>query len=302
MPKAFSKPHQSFLIFLGLFFSVNSLCLGQESSTYYKITHPETGSISFLLGTYHYYPKGWFEVPEKVKNDLKKTNGLITEIGILDSMKIKTKLVQLTRYKGEKTIFDYMKKWQKEPFNQYLQDKIGGSETTKSEVIKYKPYFMISRLFALRFSDSIMNMESELKAIAFQNGQQILGLEPDEKRLLRYSKKYGKKTKTANLELTIEPMLLSSALMFHKYLNGDLESIQIFAGNASEIAIERNLYWLPLLEEKLKESFFIAVGAGHLIGEKSIQNLLKQKGFLVQAIPLSLPIPEDLSVLLSDKD
>ena len=49
----------------------------QDTSTYYQITHPKTGAVSFLFGTYHNYPDGWYEVPDQIKSDLSKVTALV---------------------------------------------------------------------------------------------------------------------------------------------------------------------------------------------------------------------------------
>jgi uncharacterized protein YbaP (TraB family) len=44
----------------------------------------------------------------------------------------------------------------------------------------------------------------------------------------------------------------------------------------------RNSQWLPLLKKVIDEGeAFVAIGLGHLIGEKGLLNLLKQDGYKV---------------------
>ena len=271
----------------------------QDTSTYYQITHPETGAVSFLLGTYHNYPEGWYEVPDQIKADLSKVTALVTELGDHSSFKKPEKMAKAYRYKSGKTIFDYMKKWQREEFQTYLDEKIGGSESQKQSTLNRRPYFMINQLFGLRFSDSVMNMENELVALAREKNLPLLDLEPDEKRIYQIAKQYGRKTPVQNIELTIEFTLTATAKMFGHYLEGDVEGMKKMGRGASQLAIERNRYWLPQLDSMLKKPHFIAVGTGHLMGEEGIHNLLRKKGFEVVSIPMQLPIPEDLELLLS---
>lgn len=56
--------------------------------------------------------------------------------------------------------------------------------------------------------------------------------------------------------------------------------------NYDELLMEkRNLLWIPKIEKMTKaQSCFIAVGAGHLVGEKGILHLLKQAGYRVEPI------------------
>lgn len=272
----------------------------QEASIYYRIIHPETGATSFILGTYHNYPQGWYDVPDQVKRDLSKTTALITEMGDFTSFKKPEKLAQAVRYKKGKTVLDKMNKKQRTKFQAYLDGKIGGTETAKLNVLNHKPYFINSKLFGLRFSDSVMSMEGELKALAIKQGLPIMDLEPDEKRILKIAKKYGRKINIQSIELFIEPTMISTAVMFKNYLDNELISPKNKSKEASPEAIKRNHYWLPQLMAKLRISKFVAVGAGHLIGDHAIQVLLKNQGFTVEAIDLRHPIPESLTQFLME--
>ncbi len=50
---------------------------------------------------------------------------------------------------------------------------------------------------------------------------------------------------------------------------------------------DRNVAWIPKIEKAIKEKpSFIAVGAGHLGGKTGVLNLLRAKGYKVQAIKL----------------
>ncbi|MBK9455713.1 MAG: TraB/GumN family protein [Bacteroidetes bacterium] len=47
----------------------------------------------------------------------------------------------------------------------------------------------------------------------------------------------------------------------------------------------RNINWIPVIEEQIKlQSTFIAVGAGHLVGEKGILQLLHNQGYVISPI------------------
>ena len=80
--------------------------------------------------------------------------------------------------------------------------------------------------------------------------------------------------------------------MMKIYLSGDLEGLYVFMkSNAmmeqfqTQLLDERNEAWIPQLETLFKSgSTFVAVGAGHLAGEKGVLSLLKEKGYQVEGI------------------
>ncbi len=51
------------------------------------------------------------------------------------------------------------------------------------------------------------------------------------------------------------------------------------------LLLQRNKNWVGQLKTIMKkESVFVAVGAGHLVGEKGLINLLKQEGYTVEPL------------------
>ena len=55
---------------------------------------------------------------------------------------------------------------------------------------------------------------------------------------------------------------------------------------AEALLYNRNANWADWIENRLQEpgSVFIAVGAGHLAGEKSVQDMLAKRAYYVQRL------------------
>ena len=52
-----------------------------------------------------------------------------------------------------------------------------------------------------------------------------------------------------------------------------------------KLLFTRNANWVPLIEKAITQNhIFIAVGAGHLGGEKGVINLLRKAGYNVTAV------------------
>jgi uncharacterized protein YbaP (TraB family) len=67
-----------------------------------------------------------------------------------------------------------------------------------------------------------------------------------------------------------------------KSIKEDKKLIPIY----EKLVIERNRKMVSKIEEYLKEkeTFFVIVGAGHLVGNQGIIELLKGKGFLLEQL------------------
>ncbi len=77
--------------------------------------------------------------------------------------------------------------------------------------------------------------------------------------------------------------------MTDDYLEGNVEALEghIFGPDYAPDALfgERNETWLPRLEELAgRGNVFVAVGAGHLIGEHSVVEMLRERGYAVERV------------------
>ena len=76
------------------------------------------------------------------------------------------------------------------------------------------------------------------------------------------------------------------------YTSQDVEGLFLFMTSEGmmkdyreTILDQRNISWIPTLQERMKkESLFVAVGAGHLGGESGVISLLKKAGYQVEAV------------------
>lgn len=85
--------------------------------------------------------------------------------------------------------------------------------------------------------------------------------------------------------------------MHDAYLRGDAEAMLAlvfsdenmskFPELYEQLFYERNAKWIPKLEKRIREgNAFIAVGAGHLLGKKSVVDLLLAKGYGVKRLEI----------------
>ena len=81
--------------------------------------------------------------------------------------------------------------------------------------------------------------------------------------------------------------------MVDRWVNGDAEGLAEIMNEGMEdpeiaeaLLYKRNANWVDWIENRLDEpgSVFIAVGAGHLAGEKSVQDMLAKRSYYVQRV------------------
>lgn len=85
------------------------------------------------------------------------------------------------------------------------------------------------------------------------------------------------------LDAMVEEWLAGDPEGLAELLNQDLESDPVIA---ERLLYGRNAHWAEWIDERMDEpgTVFIAVGAGHLAGEKSVQDLLEQRGFAITRV------------------
>lgn len=91
----------------------------------------------------------------------------------------------------------------------------------------------------------------------------------------------------------MESRVVSQEKVLDLYLKGDIygldklmrTSLMVYPGLYDELILDRNKLMAQGIDSLLKQkSLFIAVGAGHLAGEKGIINLLRAKGYKVRKV------------------
>jgi uncharacterized protein YbaP (TraB family) len=161
---------------------------------------------------------------------------------------------------------------------------------------KAKPYFLVALLYPKMMKcKTFSGIEEEVMRVAKENNKQILGLETIEfqssifdsipydlqaKELLKNIDSLDKYKNEFNTLMqayksqeinTMETLMKESDFGMEKYEN--------------ILVNYRNANWVEQLNTIMKnESVFVAVGAGHLLGEKGLINLLKNEGYVVEPL------------------
>jgi uncharacterized protein YbaP (TraB family) len=173
------------------------------------------------------------------------------------------------------------------------------SDTLKMPVMllqRAKPYFLVALLYP-RMMDcsSPAGVEEELMKIAKEDKKEIKGLETIQFQASVFdSIPYGWQAKELlkNIDsFSVYKNEFETMLRFYK--NQQLDSIKNLMGKSESgeekyddlLLNNRNKNWVKQLKQIMKnESVFVAVGTGHLVGEKGLISLLKKEGYKVEPL------------------
>ncbi|NUP12272.1 MAG: TraB/GumN family protein [Polyangiaceae bacterium] len=238
---------------------------------------------SYLFGTIH-MGIGPSDLPDSVREKITETTTFISEVDMTDP--------QL----GPGMLKEAML-----PAGRSLEKDLGpdlwakataatGGAMPSDRLAQFDPWFVLVTITS-RFFEKAQQMDPVLHDQAKREGDRLAYLETWQEQV-RY------------LEESLDLQVLKDALgdldaqkriaegMQRSYLTGDAAELERFVFDAEDMKLhpksyevlfyKRNERWLPVLERHLKEGkAFVAVGAGHLVGERGLVAELAKKGLTV---------------------
>lgn len=281
------------VLFAALF--IQQFCnSGQAQQRYdallWKISGNGFSKPSYIYGTIHMICAKDFVIDETLKQRFSTTDKVYLEVD-MDDPAMNMKMLQLSMLQGKK-LSDFFNKEDYSRLNTFFKDSIGMPLAMLNTM---KPFVLFS-LLTLKTLPCAQQESYEMSFVkmAREQNKEVQGLETIEEQmkifddmpdtvqaqmLLRYVNEFDQQKK-------------DFANMVQLYKKQDLDSLyqQIMAspdiaGSEEELLFKRNKNWIPVIESAMKnESLFIAVGAGHLAGQQGVLNLLKEKGYTIEAV------------------
>lgn len=285
---------------LGLF---GILCITATSQTtpdpktlLWKISGNGLEKPSYLFGTIHMICNdGGLSISDSLKSAIRNADQVYLELD-MDNMFELMNVVTKMKMNGDTTLADLLSP------EEYR--KVKDFFNTHSSLIPfamletYKPLLTASTLMQSTMEcDNSISMEQLIMKDAKEKGKPVKGLEtmafqmsifdsiPYEmqaKQLLQYVNNYGKENEGKEFEELTQA-----------YLQQDLEKLEMLTTKESagmeaftEILLyKRNETWIKKLQDILPNgSFVVAVGAGHLPGDRGVINLLRKAGYKVEPV------------------
>ncbi len=262
-----------------------------ENSLLWKVSGNGLTSDSYLFGTIHATCDA--SLPERVRNAFDQTEQLALEMDLGDET-MQVKMMQLMLIPDEKVISDYLSEEEFNQLSKNLEGKLMGMNLQMMQNIK--PLFINMMLIPSVLGCPQQAYDMTLFQLAQSNQKPIIGLEEVEdqmaalddipiedqvKELLAYSENDLKKYRE-ELEKLMYLYEEENITAMMKTMEEDEGS---FAGSSAALLDERNISWIPVIEKMMQEKpSFFGFGALHLPGEKGVIQLLRDKGYTVEAV------------------
>ncbi len=263
-----------------------------DNSLLWEISGNGLQSPSYLFGTFHLLCKNDIHFSNQLKQAVKNSTEVYMELDMDDPSVLLGGIMLMNMNDGKKltdlyTPADY--KRLEGFFNDSLQMPLTMFQ-------RMKPAFLESMLYPKMMPcKNISGVDEEIMILAKEDKKEIQGLETMAFQAsvfdsIPYEEQAKELLKTID---SLSTYKLEFDTMITVYKSQQLKKIEELFSK-SEFGMEdnqdlllnnRNANWVKQLKEIMKkEHVFVAVGAGHLVGEKGLIALLRKEGYVVRAL------------------
>ena len=291
----------------GLFFyiliTIISGCKAQQNKQVFKIADTNNSLLwqvsgkglskpSFLFGTFHLLCKDDIKFSDQLRSAVKYADEIYMELDMDDPSTLMSGLFYMNMKNG-KMLKDFYTPEEYKRIETYFNDSL---HTPLMMFQKVKPYFLVALLYPKMMKCKIFSgVEEEVMKLAKENKKEILGLETIEFQSSVFdSIPYDLQAKELINNLDSLPkyanqfdsMMLAYKDQQLKILERGLRESDAAMDKYEDLLLNRrNANWVKQLNVIMKnKSVFVAIGAGHLVGDNGLINLLRKQGYKV--VPL----------------
>ena len=263
-----------------------------DNSLLWEISGNGLTMPSYLFGTFHLLCKDDINFSSSLKQAVKNSSEIYLELDMDDPSTLFGGMM-LMSMKGGKKLKDFYKPEDYKRLTDYFKDSL---KMPIGMLQSMKPEFLVALLYPKMMPcNATVSVEEEIMALAKQDKKEIKGLETMAFQASVFdSIPYEKQA--ADLLESIDSMEKSSKafnIMLTAYKNQQLKEIEKLV-NDPEMGMEdnqdlllndRNKNWVGQLKIIMKKKpVFVAVGAGHLVGEQGVISLLKKEGYTLRPL------------------
>jgi uncharacterized protein len=253
----------------------------------------------YVLGSLHYSKKEIYPLSEKIEKAFDESDLLVVEADVNDIKKFDIqKFMTRALYAENDTLEKHVSP---EVYEQVVKET-SGLGIPLELIVKQKPWFLALTLVALESLklgfDPNLGIDKYFLSKA-EGGKKILELESLDYQLDLLSGFSDRDQELLLLYTLADLKILKQELgkLTQAWASGDTKSMEsILTRSVSEdkrlspifekIIYERNMKMASKIEDFLRGSgtYFVIVGAGHLVGDRGIIEILKGKGYLIEQL------------------
>ncbi|MEO6837093.1 MAG: TraB/GumN family protein [Ginsengibacter sp.] len=263
-----------------------------DNTLLWKVSGNGLKKPSFLFGTFHLLCKDDIHFSDQLKKAVKVSDEIYMELNLGDPTVMLSGMLYMNMKDGKKLDDLYTPEEYKRLQNYF-------SDTLKMPIMllqSAKPYFLVALLYPRMMNCSNPSgVEEELVNLAKEEKKGIQGLETMQFQASVFDSipyEWQAKELLKNIDsFSVYKDEFKTMLDFYK--NQQLDSLQSSLSKSefgsdkyNDLLLnDRNKRWVGQLKDIMKkQSVFVAVGAGHLVGDYGLINLLKKAGYTVEPL------------------
>jgi len=247
---------------------------------------------SFLFGTFHLLCRQDIHFSDQLKKALNYSNEIYMEMDMDDPATMLGGMLYMNM-RGDTTLAELYTAKEYARLKNYFSDTLKMPLTLLQ---KAKPYFLVALLYPRMMNcPSPAGVEEELVKLAKEDKKEIQGLETIQFQASVFDSipyQWQAKELLKNIDsFSVNKEEFKTMLDYYK--NQKMDSIKKMLGKSEFgsdkyddlLLNDRNKKWVKKLNTIMKnESVFVAVGAGHLVGDKGLISLLRKQGYTVEPL------------------
>ena len=263
-----------------------------DNTLLWKVSGNGLKKPSFLFGTFHLLCKDDIHFSDQLKKAVKLCDEIYMEMDMDDPSMLLSSMLYMNMKDGKK-LEDLYTPEEYQRLQNYFAD------TLKMPLMllqRAKPYFLVALLYPKMMEcNDPAGVETELVKMAKEDGKEIRGLETMQFQASVFDSipyEWQAKELLKNIDsFSVYKDEFDTMLVFYK--NQQLDSLkdmihksEFGSDQYSDLLLNnRNKNWATQLKEIMKKtSVFVAVGAGHLVGDSGVISLLRKEGYKVEPL------------------
>ncbi|MEA3447137.1 MAG: TraB/GumN family protein [Bacteroidota bacterium] len=272
--------------------------LAQQDALLWKVTGKNPDKPSYLYGTIHIQAKEVFAYDTLIYDKMRSCEALAVELIIDEIDPESTKELMLME---EGSIADYLSDEE-----YHLLDSVMKARTGQPLMLfeKMKPFFLSSQIMQTMMPKEMpLPLDMHFIDTARKMDKNILALEELSDQIGAIEKMSVEEQVDMLMDgLTDEENSMEKQFtrLVDAYVAQDLDSLQVLMRDTAlpesfgkELIVNRNKGMAKALHKIMKkQSVFAAFGAAHLVGEKGVIELLRQKGYEIEPVRFDFAIAE----------
>jgi uncharacterized protein len=283
------------LSLLGLLTLTGSAQKTKENTLLWKISGNNLAQPSYLFGTIHIICGDDIQISDSLKNAIGKADHVYMELDMDNVGEMMGAMLRM-KMRNDTTLSQLLTEEEYNKVKKFFEDQ--GGLFPFSTLEKYKPMITASTLMqsSLPCSNAVA-METLILTEAKSKQVSVRGLETvayqmsifdsipygvQAKQLLQYIESFNNKEQSKEFEELSKAYRAQQLEKLETLISKEDNGLEKYS---NILLYNRNRNWVEKLKELLPDNrLVIAVGAGHLPGEKGLINLLRHAGYKVEPV------------------